>query len=405
MKKFGIVKKFFAFLFGILYFVPNGYSQESVKLSYNGSGNYILVERTDLRRYDNGRYVGLMSREVRSFITAMDKPETVFANVNPLDKFYDGNFYVIEGTKRSGQQVASGIHDSIPSVFKISKTGELSMIEDNGYPSFRGFPSYPEDVLNPGDKWQSYAIRAVDPLNKGIVTKMPILVEYTFVRSEMYRGEDVFRISAKWATRYGGSIFDAEGDGELKSAMGSHSANILVSKKTGNAILVHDSVNETFSYFDGKQVNFKGTISLFTEYPPVVDKTDILEPLAKLDSIKVEKTAKGLMLTIENLRFKPDSAELLPGEEMRLMKIAEILRNVPKSMFLVEGHTASTGNVSGEQRLSEERAKSIAMSLANTGISADRFICKGSGSKKPIASNSTKEGMALNRRVEITILE
>ena len=90
---------------------------------------------------------------------------------------------------------------------------------------------------------------------------------------------------------------------------------------------------------------------------------------------------------------------------MRLMKIAEILRNVPKSMFLVEGHTASTGNVSGEQRLSEERAKSIAMSLANTGISADRFICKGSGSKKPIASNSTKEGMALNRRVEITILE
>ena len=111
------------------------------------------------------------------------------------------------------------------------------------------------------------------------------------------------------------------------------------------------------------------------------------------------------MLTIENLRFKPDSAELLPGEEMRLMKIAEILRNVPKSMFLVEGHTASTGNISGEQRLSEERAKSIAMSLANTGISADRFICKGSGSKKPIASNSTKEGMALNRRVEITILE
>ena len=90
MKKYDIVVKFFAFLFGILIFVPNGYSQESVKLSYNGSGNYILVERTDLRRYDNGRYIGLMSREVRSFITAMDKPETVFSDVNPLDKFYDG---------------------------------------------------------------------------------------------------------------------------------------------------------------------------------------------------------------------------------------------------------------------------------------------------------------------------
>ena len=98
---------------------------------------------------------------------------------------------------------------------------------------------------------------------------------------------------------------------------------------------------------------------------------------SKLDSIKVEKTAKGLMLTIENLRFKPDSAELLPGEEMRLMKIAEILRNVPKSMFLVEGHTASTGNISGEQRLSEERAKSIAMSLAITALrTAERIEIK-----------------------------
>ena len=100
MKKYGFAIKFFTFCFWILYFVPNVYSQESIKLSYNGSGNYILVERTDLRRYDNGRYIGLMSREVRSFITAMEKPETVFAGVNPLDKFYDGNFYV-DGKKKN----------------------------------------------------------------------------------------------------------------------------------------------------------------------------------------------------------------------------------------------------------------------------------------------------------------
>ena len=43
--------------------------------------------------------------------------------------------------------------------------------------------------------------------------------------------------------------------------------------------------------------------------------------------------------------------------------------------------------------------------LSQKGIAGDRFICKGSGSRKPIASNSTPEGMSLNRRVEITILE
>ena len=378
---------------------------EKVSLLYNGGGNYTLVERTDLRRYDNGKYVGLLSREVRSFIAAMENPEKFFSDVDKADKYYDGTFYVIEGTKRAMQNVGSGIHDSIPSVFKISQNGHLSMIEDNGYPSFRGFPSYPEEEIKSGDKWQSAAMRVVDPLNKGVKTKLPILVEYTFIRSEVYRGEEVFRLSAQWATRYGNSYFDNEGDSELKFASGSHKANILISKKTGNAILVHDTVDETFVYYDGKQVNFKGTISLFTEYPPVVDKTDIIEPLAKLDSVKVERTSKGLMLTIENLRFKPNSSELLPGEEIRLTKIADVLKTVSKSMFLVEGHTASTGNISGEQKLSEERAKSIAIMLSQKGIAGDRFICKGSGSRKPIASNSTPEGMSLNRRVEITILE
>ena len=55
--------------------------------------------------------------------------------------------------------------------------------------------------------------------------------------------------------------------------------------------------------------------------------------------------------------------------------------------------------------ISKERAYSIAAELAKRGIDKDRFICKGSGSKKPVASNDTEEGKAKNRRVEITILE
>ena len=71
----------------------------------------------------------------------------------------------------------------------------------------------------------------------------------------------------------------------------------------------------------------------------------------------------------------------------------------------MEGHTASTGNEKGEQRLSEERARNIALELSKRGIAEDKFICKGSGGRKPVASNATPEGKARNRRVEITILE
>ena len=111
------------------------------------------------------------------------------------------------------------------------------------------------------------------------------------------------------------------------------------------------------------------------------------------------------MLSIKNLQFKSDSAELLDGEEKRLDEIAAILKTLPKNMFLVEGHTADTGFAKGEYRLSEERALTIAEALSRRGIDSSRFICKGSGASKPIADNSTPQGKAKNRRVEITILE
>ena len=456
---------------------------QEIQFRYNGGRNYTLVERTDLRRYENNRYVGLLSREIRSFIS----------NYGDL---YEGSFYVSQDTVRASLSVADQIHDSIPSKFRISDDGNLTMIEDYGYPTFRSFPAFSANRIKHGDSWQAKAERAVDPLNKGIVTKIPMYVQYTYTGDENVRGEDVYVLTAKWATRYGQNIYmDFGGDKELKQAMGSHNATMYVSKVTGNAIVVRDSVDETFVYNDGKAVTFKGTISLFTEYPPAVDRSKIIRALqrvaaidgdeakllaqvatktdgaqskagskyadvAKLSSgsqssrdaqstaysqsksgsqksasskpsaesiskavaavskslsdqavaaaskpIKVENTTAGIRLTIQNLQFKPDSAELVSGESSRLDQIASVLREVPESQFLVEGHTAATGNETGEMRLSALRAHKIAKELSKRGIPQEKFICKGSGAHKPVADNSTPAGKAVNRRVEITILE
>ena len=105
------------------------------------------------------------------------------------------------------------------------------------------------------------------------------------------------------------------------------------------------------------------------------------------------------------MKFKPDSAELLPGENDRLNMIAEVLKEAPDQMFLVEGHTAAVGFESGEMKLSVDRANAIVDALVKRGIARNKFITKGSGSTKPVADNSTPEGKAQNRRVEITILE
>ena len=474
-------KNCFSFL--ILFFLNFLFWGQEIQFRYNGGRNYTLVERTDLRRYENNRYVGLLSREIRSFIS----------NYGDL---YEGSFYVSQDTVRASLSVADQIHDSIPSKFRISDDGNLTMIEDYGYPTFRSFPAFSANRIKHGDSWQSKAERAVDPLNKGIVTKIPMYVQYTYTGDENVRGEDVYVLTAKWATRYGQNIYmDFGGDKELKQAMGSHNATMYVSKVTGNAIVVRDSVDETFVYNDGKAVTFKGTISLFTEYPPAVDRSKIIRALqrvaaidgdeakllvqvatktdgaqskagskdtdvAKISSgsqssrdaqstaysqsksgsqksasskpsaesiskavaavskslsdqaiaaaskpIKVENTTAGIRLTIQNLQFKPDSAELVSGESLRLDQIASVLREVPESQFLVEGHTAATGNETGEMRLSALRAHKIAKELSKRGIPQEKFICKGSGAHKPVADNSTPAGKAVNRRVEITILE
>ena len=497
------------------------YAEETL-LQYNGSGSYIYIERTDLRRYDNGKYTGLVSREIRSFISPMGVPK----GGNPRDSYYDGNFYVAEGTMRARASVGEEINNSIPSTFKITPDGQLIMIKDNGYPTFRSFPAFTRKAIKYGDRWQAKAERVVDPLNKGVKTKMPIYVEYTYLRDDIFHDEKVYVIGAQWATRYGlAATLDFGGDRDLKFAQGSHKANILVSKRTGNALVVRDTVDEEFQYTDGNRVAFKGTISMFTEYPPAYDKeklfpalqriasvsreeleeimdnpvtdsnwmdagkvADINEPagsgkeikgdssaIAGTDSAKdsgkdplsngtnsheglkiasvdrrkntkdsvfeggqnsdkissvpktkvskeviestvdagtvgeskvtVENTAQGIRLTMQNLKFKADSAELLSGEDSRLNDIAELLKMVPEQMILIEGHTASVGNPKGEMQLSIERADSIKKALVKRGVGKDKIICKGSGGTKPVADNSTPSGKAKNRRVEITILD
>lgn len=123
------------------------------------------------------------------------------------------------------------------------------------------------------------------------------------------------------------------------------------------------------------------------------------------NNMVVEKTPAGLRLSVRDVRFVPDSSDVLPAEHYRLDEIASVLKLAPDMQFLIEGHTAAVGRPEGEQNLSVERAHKIAEELAKRGVNAAAFICRGWGGTKPIASNATDAGRAQNRRVEITILE
>ncbi len=408
------------FLCAVVY-AQSRFSSEAVTLSYHGGRNYVLVERTDLLRYDNGHYTGLLSREVQSYIADRGTD-------GAGSRLYDGNFYLVEETKHDRKRVREGIHTAIDSSFKITEDGELVMLEDNGFPSFRSFPAYTKEKIRIGDKWVAQGERAVDPLNNGTVTRMPILVEYSYIRDDVYNGEDVYILSAKWATRYGTSYIDPDGDPQMQKADGSHNATIIVSKKLGNALVIRDTVDESFVYEGGQLVRLKGTIALFTRYPPAYNASEVIAAAASGKAGKgssgssktggivsagsglgadttIEEGADGVKLVMRNLQFKSDSAALLAGQEARLDAIAKVLKTAPDSLYLVEGHTADTGNPAGERKLSLERAHAVAEALVKRGVAPEQFICKGWGAVKPASDNDTAEGRAANRRVEITILK
>jgi outer membrane protein OmpA-like peptidoglycan-associated protein len=106
--------------------------------------------------------------------------------------------------------------------------------------------------------------------------------------------------------------------------------------------------------------------------------------------------------------FPPNSDELMPREQEKLRRIAQILGKYPDRDILITGHTARARGYTEQdyQTLSEKRAGAVGDLLLSLGARrSEQMTMRGMGALAPIADNATEEGMRKNRRVEITILE
>lgn len=124
----------------------------------------------------------------------------------------------------------------------------------------------------------------------------------------------------------------------------------------------------------------------------------------KVPDINVTDSITGILFSVD-LKFVPDSPDLLPAEAPRIQKIAEMLEEIIQNdefTILVEGHTADLGKPVGQMNLSIERTRTVMNALIQEGIPEKLFTYKGYGATKPIADNKTEEGRAQNRRVDIT---
>lgn len=124
---------------------------------------------------------------------------------------------------------------------------------------------------------------------------------------------------------------------------------------------------------------------------------------AQMEALQAKKTERGMVLTLGDVLFDLNKAELKPAGKRTVRKLADFMKKYPERRVRIEGYTDSTGKADYNQTLSEHRADAVLQELIGQGIDPNRMETKGFGEQYPVASNDTDGGRQRNRRVEIVI--
>jgi outer membrane protein OmpA-like peptidoglycan-associated protein len=119
---------------------------------------------------------------------------------------------------------------------------------------------------------------------------------------------------------------------------------------------------------------------------------------------ETQRTEQGALVTLGNdILFEHDSAVLADGATQQLTRLGDILAKYPDDRISLEGHTDSTGTAAYNEGLSMRRADAVARVLRSRGVEAQQLLVTGKGEGEPVSPNTSAQGRAANRRVELHI--
>ncbi len=127
----------------------------------------------------------------------------------------------------------------------------------------------------------------------------------------------------------------------------------------------------------------------------------------EIPGAEVERVGEGINVTFDEasgVYFDTEKYNINAKSKETLNKLAGIFKEYPKSNILVEGHTDDTGSESYNLTLSKNRAQAVSGYLVNNGVTSGRFDTKWYGESQPKYDNTTADGRAKNRRVELAIV-
>lgn len=291
---------------------------------------------------------------------------------------------------------------------KVEVPGALVM------PQVRDVPTFPERELTVGERWSAPAVEVHDLRPAyGIedTLRIPVEVQYRFLGIDRSGETPVPMFSAYY-----------EFDEQVQQYRGSSLQPVRM-QGFADQVIYWDvlrgrpkSYEESYRFLlklsDGRLFEFRGTADGEVVASERLDRDRLSdEILEALEALQVEDTdvrsdERGVTISVEDVRFAPDSARLLDSEKEKLRRIGEILSRYPERDILITGHTALAGTEEGRLRLSQQRASAVGEFLLELGVRGrDEMLFRGVGAQEPVASNDTEAGRRKNRRVEITILE
>lgn len=119
---------------------------------------------------------------------------------------------------------------------------------------------------------------------------------------------------------------------------------------------------------------------------------------------ETKRTEQGVLTQLKSdILFDTGKADLKPQAVENLYKMAQILKKYPENVLTIRGYTDSTGSAKVNEELSRKRAAAVRDRFVANGVPANTITVVGMGPKNPIAPNTSAEGRAKNRRVEIEI--
>ncbi|MBJ59376.1 MAG: hypothetical protein CMP64_02165 [Flavobacteriales bacterium] len=281
----------------------------------------------------------------------------------------------------------------------------------NGHPGLGDFDLFLSRREYPAASWKNpinlgYPINTLGVENSLIVASDGKTAYFVSDKSG-FGQEDIFwfylpnDIQSQKVAYLNAKVYDAVNKTPIKSSIE------IIDVITGKVMISSFSFSNSGEFFTclPANANYAVNISkegyLFHSENFTLDEQSALKAL-NLD-IPLQKINKGSKIVLKNIFFDTDDYTLKKESNIELNTLLNFMNNNIELKVEIEGHTDNVGSESYNYKLSNNRAKAVYDYLINNGVSAKRMTFKGFGANKPITSNDTEEGRAINRRTAFKI--